>query len=39
MIAVARGRHVIFGTGPVGAVLARALHATGRTVVAVPVNE
>ncbi len=39
MIAVARGRHVIFGTGPVGAVLARVLHETGRTVVAVPVNE
>ena len=39
MIAVARGRHVVFGTGPVGAVLARVLHETGRTVVSVPVNE
>ena len=39
MIAVARGRHVVFGTGPVGAALARALHDTGRTVVAIPVNE
>ena len=39
MIAVARGRHVVFGTGPVGAALARALHETGRTVVAIPVNE
>jgi nucleoside-diphosphate-sugar epimerase len=39
MIAVARGRHVVFGTGPVGAALARALHDSGRTVVAVPVNE
>jgi len=39
MIAVARGRHVVFGTGPVGAALARALESTGRPVIAVPVNE
>lgn len=39
MIAVARGRHVIFGTGPVGVALARALEQSGRTVVSVPVNE
>lgn len=39
MIAVARGRHVIFGTGPVGASLSRLLHETGRTVAAIPVNE
>lgn len=39
MIAVARGRHVIFGTGPVGSALARALQESGRTVVAIPVNE
>ena len=26
MVAVARGRHVIFGTGPVGAALARVQH-------------
>ena len=39
MIALARGNHVVFGTGPVGAALAHALHESGRTVVAVPVNE
>ena len=39
MIAVARGRHVIFGTGPVGVALARALEEAGRTVVSIPVNE
>ncbi|MDA1278839.1 MAG: NAD-dependent epimerase/dehydratase family protein [Chloroflexi bacterium] len=39
MIVVARGRHVVFGTGPVGVALARLLRGTGRSVVAVPVNE
>jgi len=39
MIAVARGRHVIFGTGPVGVALAHALQESGRTVISVPVNE
>ena len=39
MIAVARGRHVIFGTGPVGAALAHALEKSGRSVISVPVNE
>lgn len=39
MIAVARGRHVIFGTGPVGVALARALERSGRSVIAIPVNE
>jgi nucleoside-diphosphate-sugar epimerase len=39
MIAVARGRHVIFGTGPVGAALAHALQQSGRTVISIPVNE
>ena len=39
MIAVARGRHVVFGTGPVGSALARILRESGRTVVSVPVNE
>jgi len=39
MIAVARGRHVIFGTGPVGAALAHALEQSGRTVISIPVNE
>jgi nucleoside-diphosphate-sugar epimerase len=39
MIAVAKGRHVIFGTGPVGAALAHALQDSGRTVISIPVNE
>jgi hypothetical protein len=39
MIAVARGEHVIFGTGPVGVALARVLQQTSRSVLAVPVNE
>ena len=39
MIAVARGRHVIFGTGPVGVALAHALEASGRTVISIPTNE
>lgn len=39
MIAVARGKHVIFGTGPVGVALARVLEESGRNVVSVPVNE
>ncbi len=39
MIAVARGRHVIFGTGPVGAALAHVLEQSGRTVISIPVNE
>ena len=39
MIAVARGRHVIFGTGPVGAALVHALEQSGRSVISVPVNE
>jgi nucleoside-diphosphate-sugar epimerase len=39
MIAVARGRHVIFGTGPVGVALAHALVQSGRTVISIPVNE
>lgn len=39
MIAVARGRHVIFGTGPVGVALARVLEQSGRTVVSIPTNE
>ena len=39
MIAVARGRHVIFGTGPVGAALAHALQESGRTVISIPINE
>lgn len=39
MIAVARGRHVIFGTGPVGVALAHALEESGRTVISIPVNE
>ena len=39
MIAVARGRHAIFGTGSVGTALARALQESGRTVVSIPVNK
>jgi nucleoside-diphosphate-sugar epimerase len=39
MIAVARGRHVIFGTGPVGVALAHALERTGKSVIVIPVNE
>ena len=39
MIAVARGRHVIFGTGPVGSALAHALRESGRAVISIPVNE
>jgi nucleoside-diphosphate-sugar epimerase len=42
MVAVApvtRQKHVIIGTGPVGAALARVLREAGRSVVAVPANE
>jgi len=39
MIAVAKGRHVIFGTAPVGSALARALQGSVRTVVSIPSNE
>ena len=39
MIAVARGRHVIFGAGPVGSAPARGLQESGRTVISIPVNE
>lgn len=34
-----RGRHVIFGTGPVGTALTRALQESGPTVVSIPVKE
>lgn len=39
MIAVARGRYVIFVTGPVGAALAHVLEKSGRSMISVPVNE
>jgi len=39
MIAVARGRHVIFGTGPVVAALAHAMEQSVRSVISIPVNE